>query len=311
MSLTNDDGFGTPTVNGGAVDKDDSASDDVRDYLAGILDAGLEIIPKITNPKKKKSDGPDVPEPEPVKTFKVLVRLTGEQPLSFVRKNFKSSSMGISTTKTGAVRAWAEFVGSDARKILKLVAKRGVANRDIARVAYAYFKNGTPFEDAVEQIAEEQATVTETTTVERTINARKPKKAETSATGDGDDVQTPIPYPEPKIVSDIVATDVEIDRVIDMVTDGWLGGFLDAAATVKATIPESDDGSKKKRQGRIILDTRKFPRALAIAGGVKKAIGAGKITVIRPRLAFATKRDVDVLFGSSAACRTLDFSLLD
>lgn len=285
--------------------RSDDSGEDIRDYLAGILDAGLDITVKITRPKK--TDGGDA---EPVKTFRTIVRLGDENLLKTVRKHFESSAMGVTTAKAGGVRAWAEFAGSNARQILKIVAKRGVANRDIARATYACLKGVVPFEDALSQIEAERNAVVETTSVERVVKARKPPVPKPSDTEGGAPAPPKAAETKPRIVSDISVTDVEVDRVVDMATDGWLGGFLDATAIVKPSVDAGINGKGKKR-GRIVLNTHKFPRAFAVASGIKKIVGAGKVNAARPRLSFTTRKDIEALMKSDAAYRTLDFDMVD
>ena len=243
------DGFNTPVAYTPeeSAQKDES-SDDIRDYLAGILDAGLDVAVKITRPKK--TDGEAA---EPVKTFRTTVRLGDENLLKTVRKHFESSAMGVATTKAGGVRAWAEFAGSNARQILKIVAKRGVANRDVARATYACLKGVVPFDDALAQIEAERKAVVETTSIDRVVKARKAPAPKADGVEDGAPAPPAVFEPEPKIVSDVVATDAEIDRVVDMATDGWLGGFLDATASVKPSVEAGVNGKGKKR-GRIVLN---------------------------------------------------------
>ena len=300
------DGFDTPVAYTSAESARNAASgDDIRDYLAGVLDAGLDVSVKITRPKKTDGEAAG-----PAKTFKTTVRLGDETLLNIVRTHFESSAMGVATTKAGGVRAWADFAGSSARQVLKIVAKRGVANRDVARATYACLKGVVPFDDALAQIEAERKAVVETTRVDRIVKARKAPAPKAGDAEDGAPAPAAAFEQEPRIVSDVVATGAEIDRVVDMATDGWLGGFLDATASVKPSVKAGVNGKGEKR-GRIVLNTHKFPRALAVASGIKKLVGAGKVNAARPRLAFTTKKDVETLMKSDAAYKILNFDMVD
>lgn len=257
----------------------DVARDDLRNYCTGLVDAGLDVTVRAS-----KLD------PE-AKTFRVVVRLPSEELLKIVRSQWASSSATVSVSKSGVQRAWAEFTGDSARSLLRSVAKRGVANRTVAHAAYSFLKQEMTMEEAVREIEAARTREVKTRVVERIVKPKKKKGEEAD--------------PPERVVEDIVPEDGEVDAVADLMTPGWIGGFLDALATVRPART-----TNTKRQGRIVVETRKLPGALAIAGGILKHVRAGKLNAARPRLTFSTKRDVDALSKGAAEARFVDFAAL-
>lgn len=268
----------------------------MKGRLAGIADGALRL--QFTD---TKSAGP---------RLRVRLVSSSEPALSHLRGAWSTKVFVVRAKKSGGSTVTADFDGDEAIGLLRYVARRGVVHRRAAEIAYALLdsmKKGTStpdeFSTARAEIEKELALASDL--VEVTREVKKVVRKRKAETVDGEDAPTSDETPvETKTVTEKVPTDEEISSVVEAIesSPGWIEGFVASAGVVRNATENETDG--KRKIGRVIINTHKMPKGAAVASAVRKCVDAGKVGLVRPRVAFTTKKEVVALrksFGDDIA----------
>lgn len=277
----------------------EESSKDRRRFVAGMADGALKL--KFATTKKGTT------------YLKVVCETTNHEALYEMRAFFPFKSLSI-MGKDDGYRAVAEYAGSSATNLLKHISRYGVAHAKIATLAYEYMisyelhseeENAKAMEELQGAVAIELARQSKTVDTERTVKIKRKKADNTTTTNEEDNNDKDAPEapdtaleaeaPKTRLVKEVAPAPEEVEAVAEQINRKWLAGFLETTATIK---PTTETASGKKKMGRLVVGTHKMPGGLALAGGIKKKVGAGKLQDKRPRIIFATKKDVEALKGS-------------
>lgn len=266
---------------------------DAKDLVAGLVDGALRL----------QFVGSKSAQPR----LRVRVTSANERAIDLIRESWASKLYVVRAKKAGGT-ATADFDGDEAISVLRYVSRRGVVHRRAAEIALSILKgkkDGTltpeEFETARAELEKELSAVSES--VERTREVRRINRKRKAGSDDPDVKTEPEEEPEKKFVTESVPTEEEVAKIVDLASEHrkWIEGF---SASASAFRPATETDAGKRKIGRIVMATNKFPRGAAVASAIHEIVGGGKVGLTRPRIAFTTKKDLSKLRESFGTDRS-------
>ena len=264
--------------------------DEERQYRAGLLDAAL----KLRFGKNRTGQT----------TLAVQWVTSSEPVMAFLRGFYGTTSLLIKTKARGEgappqTTCIAHFDELSERRAIKLVASRGLINKDTALAVYSCLKGKISPEAAERRIAEITAAPVETKELCRVLKPKNSSKAagakrSLSEAMDSAAADTASP-PKVKTKTDFEATDSEVNKVAPYLTPSFTAGLLDILGKWRVATVADPVADTKRRQGMVAIDLARAPGALRVATGIKKFLGAGKVSGGRVRLVFSTVKELSTL----------------
>lgn len=226
--------------------------------------------------------------------------------MNYLREYYLTTSLTVKTKvladETLQTRCVAQLEMTSERRAIKLVASRGMINKDVALALYSHLKGKLSADAAARKIKEIFAAPVEPKVTNRVIKSKKTgakrslsASLDAAASQDPDAAAAAAEQPATKVVMDIEAADEEVSKVRSFLTPSFTAGLLDNIGTWRPATAADAATATKKRHGRVAVDLGKAPGALRVATGIKRFLGVGKMSSGRVKLVFSTVKELNTL----------------